>query len=121
MRILFRGEFYRFIRNGDNQLKILINNRTTEANVKIIKAALFVSALKKLKYLFFYSSTDDITTALLFFSLESALYDPQQLSIPMDNHKIIKVLKKLERIIRPVEFKIWVEGVRNSKDFKGQI
>lgn len=49
MRILFRGEFYRFIENSENQLKILVNNRTTEANVKIIMAALFVSILKKLK------------------------------------------------------------------------
>ena len=49
IRILFRGEFYRFIENSDNQLKILVNNRTTEANVKIIIAALFVSVLKKLK------------------------------------------------------------------------
>jgi hypothetical protein len=47
-------------------------------------------------------STDDINTALLFFSLESALYDPEQLTIPMDNQKIIKVLRKLERIIKPV-------------------
>lgn len=38
---------------------------------------------------------DDINTALLFFSLESALYDPQQLALPMDNQKIIKVLRKL--------------------------
>jgi hypothetical protein len=38
---------------------------------------------------------EDITTALLFFSLESALYDPEQLSIPLDNQKIIKVLRKL--------------------------
>lgn len=49
IRILFRGEFYRFIENSENQLKILVNNRTTEANVKIIMAALFVSVLKKLK------------------------------------------------------------------------
>lgn len=45
---------------------------------------------------------EDITTSLLFFSLESALYDPEQLSIPLDNQKIIKVLRKLERIIKPV-------------------
>jgi hypothetical protein len=88
VRVLVRGEFYRFIENVDNQLKILINNRSTEANVKIALAALFVTAMKKL-------TPDDINAALLFFSLESALYDPQQLAIPMDNQKVIKVLRKL--------------------------
>jgi hypothetical protein len=69
VRVLFKGEFYRFIENVDSQLKILINNRTTESNVKIVIAALFVTAMKKM-------TTEDINTALLFFSLESALYDP---------------------------------------------
>jgi hypothetical protein len=48
VRVLLRGEFYRFIDNSDNQLKILVNNRTTDANVKIALSALFVTALKKL-------------------------------------------------------------------------
>lgn len=39
----------------------------------------------------------------------------------MDSQKIIKVLRKLERIIKPVEFKIWVEGVKGANDFKGHI
>ncbi len=69
VRVLFKGEFYRFIENVDSQLKILINNRTTESNVKIVIAALLVTAMKKM-------TTEDINTALLFFSLESALYDP---------------------------------------------
>lgn len=48
LRILFKGEFYRFIHNNENQLKILVNNRTTEANVKILIAGLLVYLTKRL-------------------------------------------------------------------------
>ncbi len=108
VRMLFKGKFYRFIENVDTNFKILINNRTTKANAKIVIAALFVAAMKKL-------TTEDINTALLFFSLESALYDSLQLFIRMENQKIIKLLRKLDRVIKPVEFKIWAEGIKNSE------
>ena len=32
-----------------------------------------------------------------------------------------KVLKKIERVIKPVEFKNWVESVRSARDFAGAI
>jgi len=43
---------------------------------------------------------DEIVTSILFFNLEAALNnDP--LAIAADSQKIIKVLKKIERIIKP--------------------
>lgn len=49
MKILLHGDFYRFIFKSENEIKILINNRTTEANIKIIIAALIGLCLKKLR------------------------------------------------------------------------
>jgi hypothetical protein len=48
LRILYLGEFYRFINNSENQIKILINNKTTDLNVRILIAALFVLSSRKL-------------------------------------------------------------------------
>lgn len=82
--------------------------------MKIIIASLFVFVLKKI-------SIEELNLVLLFFSLESALYNADQLYLPMDTQKIMKVLRKLERIIKPIEYKIWIEGVKNSKDFLGSV
>jgi len=40
---------------------------------------------------------EDISTALLFFTLEAALYNSEQLGIPFDTQRIIRILKKIER------------------------
>jgi hypothetical protein len=39
--------------------------------------------------------------------------------VPFDPPRIIKILKKIERVIKPFEFKTWTETLRNSKDFRG--
>jgi hypothetical protein len=44
----------------------------------------------------------DISTALLFFSLEAALNNNDSGSLPIDSQRITKVLKKIERIIKPL-------------------
>jgi len=62
----------------------------------------------------------DISTALLFFSLEAAL-NCDSGTLPMDSTRIIKVLKKIERVIKPVQFKSWMESVKNTKEFNGCI
>lgn len=94
-------------------MTVLVNNRTTEANVKIIIASLLIYAARKL-------TVEEIVTSILFFNLEAALNnDP--LTIPPDSQKIIKILKKIERVIKPHEYKLWLEAVKNSPDFTGEI
>jgi hypothetical protein len=58
---------------------------------------------------------------LLFFSLEAALNNNDSGSLPMESQRIYKVLKKTERVIKPLQFKIWIESVKNAKDFAGFI
>lgn len=47
LRVLLRGDFYRYLR--DSLPKCIINNRTTSTNVEILVAALQLYALNKLR------------------------------------------------------------------------
>ena len=58
---------------------------------------------------------------MLIFTLEASFYDQQRLTMPLENLNILRALKKLDRSIKPIDFKIWQENFKNSKDFKPEI
>jgi hypothetical protein len=41
--------------------------------------------------------------------------------LPADNQKIVKVLRKVERVIKPIQFRYWMDAVRAAPDFMGHI
>jgi len=47
--------------------------------------------------------------------LEAALNNNDTGTLPVDSQRILKVLKKIERVIKPLEFKAWMESVKNAK------
>ena len=63
---------------------------------------------------------EEIVTSILFFNLEAAL-NSNPLAIASDSQKIVKVLKKIERVVKPQEFKMWFEAVKKSSDYCGEI
>ena len=57
---------------------------------------------------------------MLIFTLEASLHDQERLNIPIDTFIILKVLKKINRVIRPFDFKFWQENFKKSTDFHGE-
>lgn len=49
LRVLLRGDFYRYLRECIP--KCIINNRTTSSNVEIVVAAILLTSISKLTYL----------------------------------------------------------------------
>jgi hypothetical protein len=45
--------------------------------------------------------------------MEEKLNDTYPYGIPLENQKIIKIIKKLQRSIKPIDFKLWIEDFKN--------
>ena len=80
--MILSGNFYQFLMMKTQPPKYLVNNKTTEVNVKTIVSGIVTVISNKLTYIFFNHRAQNLSDIELYYRLEEALYQTAPFGLP---------------------------------------